>query len=269
MKRQSPVGGRCVAGSITLLVTGLLVVALLAVPAYAEIVDHQQIVMREDGSVAVVQRADEVPDPAPVSPVASIDDLDLVDAPEALIPLRNPTCNPIRVARLQPVIPDISTPRGCDPEPADPTADDDPTDPAAIARHAAAQLLANPGTIGTLPQRTITGLPTYYWLDGVGDRTTTRTQAGITLLIRATPTGYDWDFGDDTTLHGGPGTDGPPGVSEIAHTYTRSDRYQVSALVTWTVTFGLNGVTTQLPGAFTTTATTDLAVDQLRAVITH
>jgi hypothetical protein len=55
----------------------------------------------------------------------------------------------------------------------------------------------------------------------------------------------------------------------VSHVYRVSDVYRVGALVTWSVTFGLNGRTHELPGAFSTTATTRLPVDQLRARLTR
>jgi PKD domain len=249
--------------------------AFLGVPAHAEVESREEIEERDDGSVTVTKLYQETSDgPAPAAP-ASVDELELVDAAKELLPAtrpparRFPACPPPdQRAQTTPAVGEVHscshwTPQGTAPEPTGPGAD-----PEAIARRAAAQLLAQPGAVGILPARTLTGLPTYYWLDGTGRRQTTRTQAGLTLHIQAIPVAYEWAFGDGTIVHGGPGADGPPGTSDIRHIYRRSDHYQVSATVTWSVTFGLNGQTYELPDAFTTTATTDLAVDQLRARLT-
>ena len=246
----------------------------LGVPAHAEVESREEIEEHDDGSVTVTKLYQETSDdPAPAAP-ASVDDLELVDAAQELLPAKRPPARrfpacppPDQRPQTTPAVGEVHV---CShraiPAPPDPAGT--AADPEAIARRAAAQLLAQPGTVGILPARTLTGLPTYYWLDGTGRRQTTRTQAGLTLHIQATPVAYEWAFGDDTIVHGGPRADGPPGTSEIRHVYRRSDHYQVSATVTWSVTFGLNGQTYELPDAFTTTATTDLAVDQLRARLT-
>lgn len=143
-----------------------------------------------------------------------------------------------------------------------------PTDPATIARQAALDLIAKRGSVGVLPGRTITGLPTYFWLDGVGTRTADRTQAGWHLRIVATPLTYTWAFGDGEQLTGGPGHPEPPQTSEIAHTYDTLGHYDVSVQVTWRVTFQANGTTLPAPGTFTTTTSTALTVDELRIRLT-
>jgi hypothetical protein len=251
------------------LVAGAATSLLLSPPAHAELRSRQQVEHVPGGQVRVGSRAwEDVPgDPAP----ASVDDLEFVDAAQALLPAeppphrRFPACRPTSET---PAVGEVHVCSSWTVPVAAPEAAASATDPAAIARRAAAELLAEPGTVGILPARTLTGLETYYWIGGVGRRSTTCTQSGLTLRIEATPVGYEWDFGDGTLVHDGPGTQGPPGASEVRHVYRRSDIYRVSALVTWSVTFGLNGVTSQLPDAFTTTATADLAVDELRARLT-
>jgi hypothetical protein len=144
----------------------------------------------------------------------------------------------------------------------------DPNDPATIARQAALDLIAHHGSVGVLPGRTITGLPTYFWLEGVGTRTADRTRAGWHLHIVARPASYTWQFGDGHQLTGGPGHAEPPQTSEIAHTYDTLGHYDISVEVTWRVTFQVNGTSLPAPGTFTTTATTPLTVDELRIRLT-
>jgi hypothetical protein len=251
--------------------------SVLGPPVSAQLVCFKEILEVPGQPVKIIKRCEQVSDaPAPAAPV-SVDDLELVDAAEELLPAKRPphrrfpACPPPSQRPRLPT-PAVGEVHGCSSwtPPTDPAQSPGPSaDPAAIARRAAAELLAEPGTVGILPARTLTGLPTYYWLGGVGPRSTTRTQAGISLRIAATPVGYQWDFGDGTVVHGGPGADGPPGTSPIRHTYRRSDLYQVTALVTWSVSFALNGQSAELPDAFTTTATTELAVDELRARLTR
>jgi hypothetical protein len=144
----------------------------------------------------------------------------------------------------------------------------DPNDPATIARQAALDLIAHHGSVGVLPGRTITGLPTYFWLDGVTTRTADRTQAGWHLHIVADPVTYTWRFGDGEQLTGGPGRAEPPQTSEIRHTSSTLGHYDISVQVTWRVTFQANGTTLPAPGTFTTTTSTPLTVDELRIRLT-
>ena len=147
-----------------------------------------------------------------------------------------------------------------------------PTPPAtglaAIARQAGLRLIARRGTVGVLPGRTLVGLPTYFWLDGVTRRAAQHTEDGWRLRIIAQPETYTWRFGDGDELTGGPGQAQPPQTSEIRHTYRKLGKYEVAVQVAWQVTFQVNGRTLDAPGEFTTTATTPLAVDELRARLT-
>jgi PKD domain len=149
-----------------------------------------------------------------------------------------------------------------------------PTPPAtglaAIARQAGLQLIARRGTVGVLPGRTLVGLPTYFWLDGVTRRAAQHTQDGWRLRIIAQPETYTWRFGDGDELTGGPGQAQPPQTSQIRHTYRQLGVYDVAVQVAWQVTFQVNGRTLDPPGEFTTTTTTStpLAVDELRARLT-
>ena len=142
------------------------------------------------------------------------------------------------------------------------------TGPAAIARQAALRLLARHGRIGVLPGRTLVGLPTYFWLDGVARREAVRSEAGWRLRIVAQPVGYTWRFGDGEQVTGGPGRAQPPQSSQIQHTYAELGRYEVTVQVAWHVTFRVDGRVLDAPGQFTTTATTALTVDELRARLT-
>jgi len=159
---------------------------------------------------------------------------------------------------------------GClTPDPARPARPAKPgTSLAARARAAALELIAEPGKVGILPGRSLTGLPTYFWLDGVDERQADRTVSGLRMRLRATPASSHWDFGDGVTRDGGAGDGRDPLASEIRHTYTHSDQFQVRVQVAWQVTFSVNGNEAVAPGEFTTFTTTTLPVDQLRARLT-
>jgi hypothetical protein len=193
---------------------------------------------------------------------ASVDDLSFVVAEEVLFARRGCT-------ELPPAAP-APAEAGQWLCPIRPAASPTPpaTGPAAIARQAGLRLIARRGTVGVLPGRTLVGLPTYFWLDGVSRRTAQHTQDGWRLRIVAEPETYTWRFGDGQELTGGPGQAQPPQTSQIRHTYRQLGVYDVAVQVSWQVTFQVNGRTLDAPGEFTTTATTTLPVDELRARLT-
>jgi hypothetical protein len=200
--------------------------------------------------------------PATAQVAASVEDLSFVVAEEVLFASRG--CTELPPAASAP--PDAGRwlcpiRRRASPTPA-------ATGLAAIARQAGLRLIARRGTIGVLPGRTLVGLPTYFWLDGVARRQAQHSEDGWRLRIVAHPVGYTWRFGDGAQLTGGPGQARPPQTSQIRHTYRQLGNYDVAVQVAWHVTFQVNGRTVEAPGEFTTTATTSLAVDELRARLT-
>jgi hypothetical protein len=138
----------------------------------------------------------------------------------------------------------------------------------AIVYDAAIELIAEKGTVGVLPGRALTGLPTYFSLDIDDTRERDVSEEGIDLHLEANVVRYQWDFGDGTTMLGGKGT-ADSQDSEIAHTYTRTGDYTPNVTATWEVTFTANGETAVAPGEFTTTSTGDVEVTQIRARLTR
>ena len=138
----------------------------------------------------------------------------------------------------------------------------------AIVYDAAIELIAEKGTVGVLPGRALTGLPTYFSLDIDDTRQRDVSEDGIDLHLEANVVSYQWDFGDGTTMPGGKGT-ADSQDSEIAHTYTRTGDYTPNVTATWEVTFTANGETAVAPGEFTTTSTGDVEVTQIRARLTR
>jgi hypothetical protein len=137
-----------------------------------------------------------------------------------------------------------------------------------IVYDAAVELIAEKGTVGVLPGRALTGLPTYFSLDIDDTRERDVSEEGIDLHLEASVVSYRWDFGDGTTMRGGKGT-ADSQDSEIAHTYTRTGDYTPSVTATWEVTFTANGETAVAPGEFTTTSTGDVEVTQIRTRLTR
>jgi hypothetical protein len=136
------------------------------------------------------------------------------------------------------------------------------------ARQAALRLIARGGSVQATPAgRALVNLQTYFWVTGVGARDTGPvTQDGFTLRIRATPEDVWWDFGDGD--RDGYGLGQPGRTSDVAHTYRQPGRYTARVWIGWRVTFTADGEVVQVPGAFQTSLTRTVQVDELHAVLT-
>lgn len=89
------------------------------------------------------------------------------------------------------------------------------------------------------------------------------TVLGHRVVVTATPTRYDWYFGDGTTLQdGGSGTERP-----VVHVYTATGRVSPYVVVTWTGTFSVDGGPQQpvVGTAVTTGPGTPLVVREARS----
>jgi hypothetical protein len=136
------------------------------------------------------------------------------------------------------------------------------------ARQAALRLIARGGSVQATPAgRGLVNLQTYFWVTGVGARDTGPvTQDGFTLRIQATPEDVWWDFGDGA--RDGYGLGQPGRTSDVGHTYRQPGRYTARVWIGWRVTFTADGQVVQVPGAFQTSLTRTVQVDELRAVLT-
>jgi hypothetical protein len=136
------------------------------------------------------------------------------------------------------------------------------------ARQAALRLIARGGSVQATPAgRGLVNLQTYFWVTGVGARDTGPvTQDGFTLRIRATPEDVWWDFGDG--VRDGYGLGMPGRTSDVGHTYRQPGRYTARVWIGWRVTFTADGQVVQVPGAFQTSLTRTVQVDELHAVLT-
>ena len=136
------------------------------------------------------------------------------------------------------------------------------------ARQAALRLIARGGIVQATPAgRGLVNLQNYFWVTGVGARDTGPvTQDGFTLRIQATPEDVWWDFGDGA--RDGYGLGQPGQTSDVGHTYRQPGRYTARVWIGWRVTFTADGQVVQVPGAFQTSLTRTVQVDELRAVLT-
>lgn len=131
----------------------------------------------------------------------------------------------------------------------------------------------------TSPQ--VVRVPVWWWLQPGSwtARSATASLPGIAITATATPDKVTWDAGDGTaTPCNGPGTQWtaayPPSAPSptCGHVYTSTSRtspggrFTVRASINWTITWAGAGMAGTEPSA-TTTATADVQVTELRAVI--
>ncbi len=110
-------------------------------------------------------------------------------------------------------------------------------DPRQLALSARDRLPMPSGTIKANPARALTGLATWFWLDGYRGQPLSKTvsEFGVTVQVQATPTAFRWDFGDGATMTStDPGRPFPQ-QSTITHTY-QAAREQVTVRCTFDFT---------------------------------
>jgi hypothetical protein len=219
---------------------------------------------RQDGQAvpAKAASADDLPSEGPEGQA---------DVEEVFRPLPNPVCNRPGHAMLESGIPDLPEPEpgACDPPQQDEqtvAGSIDPAERAAIIRQAVQHLLVEPGEVGVLPGRALTGLETFFWVEDVEPRITPPDEGPFGMEIRAWPVGYRWEFGDGRSMSSnGPGNPQAPRSSEISHVYQRGGRLEARVVVTWEGSASSDAGTQAVPGPFTTTASVPVQVDQIRA----
>ena len=154
--------------------------------------------------------------------------------------------------------------------------------PQAIAVSVAEHLALTPGAIHASPRQTgLTGAPSWFWLDPAPRaEELTVSLAGETVTVSADPATVEWQFGDGTSLAGGPGRAyelGPPPAGSVVRVYqTRclpgdqgrnpyvlatcgSTGYRVEATIDWQIRFSARGpinATGALPTRTTATSIT-------------
>jgi len=154
--------------------------------------------------------------------------------------------------------------------------------PQAIAASVADRLSLSPGRIDASPRlRGLTGAASWFWLDpSPRAEELTVSLAGETVTVSADPATIEWQFGDGTSLAGGPGRPyepGAPPAGAVVRVYqTRclpgdrgrnpyvlascgSTGYPVEATIVWQITFSAQGpvnATGALPTRTTSTSIT-------------
>jgi hypothetical protein len=113
----------------------------------------------------------------------------------------------------------------------------------------------------------IVGIPTWLWVDAndlMPPPPVTVTAGGVSVTPSFSPQSITWDTGDGIQTCQGPGTPWAPGATPgpqtCAHTYSKSsagrpgDVFKVTATVTWTVSYTVNGAPGGTLPAQTTTS---------------
>lgn len=164
--------------------------------------------------------------------------------------------------------------------------------PVAVAEMAAARIPLTVGQIQASPKTEgLTGAASWFWLPGASTRSVSVALAGERVMVTASPSGAQWNFGDGTTLTGGAGVPYRPGTAPsnaVRHTYrTRclpgdaghdpyvlsscgADGYAVNATVSWSITYVAGGPVTAsgaLPSR-TTSSSMTYPVSEARAFLT-
>lgn len=135
-----------------------------------------------------------------------------------------------------------------------------------------ARTAAPPPVIGSDPgTRTYVNVPTNFFAD-TGEQTVTLTVLGQAIAVAFTPTAVSWDFGDGQTGTGlglaGAAVGHPDAVE---HAYRRGGSVDVTATVTYSVTFTLpGGSPTTIPGQVTATSQPlPLRVSEIQSTVDH
>jgi hypothetical protein len=159
--------------------------------------------------------------------------------------------------------------------PADPLADAAAraVEIAALAQRVLREIPVGDIAIGHRPQaRALTGVPVYAWVEGYDGRTIERTvhELGVTVDVRLGLQSTTWDFGDGTA----PTTAGLgepwPARSSVRHTYAtstpRAHPRTITATLTLSAGYRVDGGPWRALAPITRTATTALGVDEVQAV---
>lgn len=151
--------------------------------------------------------------------------------------------------------PGSSQPRGPSPEEIIASAID-----RAVSLAPSPQLVVAPSHLG------LTGLDSFFWLDSpLRPVTATAGVPGLTVVARAVPTQYIWNFGDGSDYtsadSGRPWTRDREG--SISHLYETAGTYRLGVTVIWEAAYSINGGTWQSIGSFSTSGSRPYRVQQM------
>jgi hypothetical protein len=113
---------------------------------------------------------------------------------------------------------------------------------AAFARELLARVEFPPVTIAARPARGLTGLESWFWIDGTDGSpiTLSESQFGISVELEVRLVGVDWDFGDGPAVHAGLGA-AYPKRSSVTHTFETKGARTVSAAFRFVARYRVDG----------------------------
>lgn len=151
----------------------------------------------------------------------------------------------------------------------------DPVDPASVAAELLDQVPVPAITVGVNPDVGLVALPSWFWVqgyDGLPIRASD-TLGGTTVEVEITATGYQWSFGDGTTIESTSLGQPYPEESDIRHTYEQSSlgaggTFSVSVEITFSARYRVDGGPWQPLDPITRSFTTAYPVQQLQSILT-
>jgi len=149
-------------------------------------------------------------------------------------------------------------------------------DPVAIQASVLGIVPLPPIKVGANPDVGLVAMPAWFWVDGYDGATLygARSIGLITVEVEIMPIGYDWTFGDGTTLETHSLGRAYPSESDLQHTYEQSSltaggTFTVQLDITFSAQYRVNGRGPWLPLApVVQSYTRDYPVQQLQSVLT-
>jgi hypothetical protein len=113
---------------------------------------------------------------------------------------------------------------------------------AAFARELLARVEFPPVTIAARPARGLTGLESWFWIDGTDGApiTLSRAEFGISVDLEVRLVGVDWGFGDGPPVHAGLGA-AYPKRSSVTHTFEAKGARNVTAAFRFVARYRVDG----------------------------
>ena len=123
--------------------------------------------------------------------------------------------------------------------------------------------------IGANPQPGLTGLPSWFWIEGYDGKplVVRRAAPGITVDIEVRAGPLTWDFGDGTVVVAGYGRPYPE-PSDVAHTYERRGTHTVTVRYAFTARYRVNGAAWAELDAVGRVASRTYPVREVRSLLT-
>jgi hypothetical protein len=143
---------------------------------------------------------------------------------------------------------------------------------AVIGAQTARELLARvefpPVTIAASPARGLTGLDSWFWIDGTdgAPMTLSRTDFGISVDLEVRLVGVAWDFGDGTHVDAGLGKQ-YPARSDVTHTFESKGSRTVSAAFRFAARYRVDGAEWIDLGAVPRSTTAAYDVVEVRSLL--